>query len=156
MSGNIRRHYESNARRLVALGRWKKTQPGLPLPTTEAALQKASAQYFALRLPKTFIAIHVSNEGRRGGRAGMLDGVRQKAAGLARGCPDWIIVGCHDNPVHTPHADVYMIELKAPGKYLSQAQAEFHARLKTCGVPVIVCRSLDEIEAVLMGWGILP
>ena len=126
-------------------------------PQSEAALQKASAKYLALVLPKTFVPIHVPNEGRRGGRAGMLDGARQKAAGLVAGVPDWIILGPAwvPGPSSKVIGTAWAIELKAPGKYPSPEQKAFHARLAVCGVPVVVCRSLDEIEAALKTWGII-
>src|SRR3990172_3849917 len=104
----------------------------------EAALQAASTKYFALMLPKTFVAIHVPNEGRRGGKWGRMDGARQKAAGLVAGVPDWLIFAPHVNAsgaVSLTTTHVFGIELKAPGKYPSPEQKAFHARLARAGVP---------------------
>jgi len=113
---------------------------------TEASLQAASAEYFRLKLPKDFVALHVPNEGRRGGRRGYADGAKQKAAGLVAGACDWFLFGA---------GRAFGLELKRPGSYLSPAQKAFHARLGAAGVPVAVCRSLDEIEVALRAWSIL-
>ena len=128
---------------------------------TEAQLQAASAKWLELKLPKAFIAIHVPNEGRRGGKWGRIDGARQKAAGLKAGCPDWLIMG-GGGPYGTPRkgegyhfAACFAVELKVKGTYPSPAQKAFHARLAAAGVPVAVCRSLDEIETALKGWGVI-
>lgn len=118
---------------------------------TEASLQAASAKYFALKLPKTFIAIHVPNEGRRS----WAQGKRLKAQGMTAGVLDWIIMGRYPKVVSFASGRTYMIELKAPGRYMSKEQKKFCNRLDDCGIPWALCRSLDEIEAQLKQWGLL-
>lgn len=121
---------------------------------SEASLQAASAQYFKLRLPKTFLAIHCANEGRRS----WAQGKRLKAQGMTAGVPDWLIMGSQPHYTRGPDsvALTWAIELKARRGSLSPAQKAFHKRLEAAGVPVCVCRSLDDIEAQLKQWGVLP
>ena len=109
----------------------------------EAALQAASAQFLQLKLPKNYVSIHVPNGAQL---AKPWHAKRLKAQGMQPGACDWFIFG---------GGRAYGIELKAPGSYLSPAQKAFHKRLEACGVPVKVCQSIEEIEAALMGWGII-
>ena len=119
--------------------------------TTESELQILSAKWLALKLPKTFMALHIPNEGRRS----WAEGKRMKARGLVAGACDWFIIGGGYDFDSTPLGRIYGIELKSAKGTLSPAQKAFHKRLEACGVPVAVCRSLEEIEAALKGWGIL-
>src|SRR3990172_10230190 len=107
---------------------------------SEAALQAAAVKYFAAVLPKSYIAIHVPNEGRRTWAAGK----RMKAAGLVAGVPDFLILG--GGQWYGGKGLCYGIELKSAKGRLSPAQAAFHDRLAAVGVPVAVCKSLDEIR----------
>ena len=102
----------------------------------EAALQAASAEFLNLKLPKNYVAIHVPNGAQL---AKPWHAKRLKAQGMQPGCVDLLIFGA---------GRTVGIELKAPGGYLSPVQKSFHARLEAAGVPVFVCRSLDEIAAV--------
>ena len=122
-----------------------------PPRVTEAQLQAASAKWLALKLPKTFIAIHVPNEGRRSWAAGK----RLKSQGMTAGVPDWLIIGGGYDFDSTPLGRIYAVELKSRKGSLAPAQRAFHARLAAAGVPVAVCRSLEEIEAALKGWGVI-
>ena len=115
----------------------------------EATLQAASARFLELKLPKSFLAIHVPNGAQL---AKPWHAKRLKAQGMRPGCPDWLIIG---RAPQDAFAYAWALELKAPGSYLSPAQKAFHKRLEACGVPVAICRSLEEIEAALKGWGIL-
>jgi hypothetical protein len=139
---------DKSLERLVRLGRelhregyrgHVKTARALP----EAQLQAASAKYLVLALPKTCVAIHCPSEGRRSWAFGK----RLKAAGAVAGVPDWLLFAA---------GRAYAIELKSAKGSLSAAQQAFHERLRGASVPVAVCRSLDEIEASLKDWGILP
>ena len=109
---------------------------------SEAQLQAASAKYLALVLPKTIVAIHVPNEGRRS----WAEGKRLKAAGMVAGCPDWLLLG---------KGRAWAIELKTARGNMSAAQHAFHDRLAAAEVPVAICRSIDDIEYILKGWGII-
>lgn len=109
----------------------------------EAALQVASARFLELKLPKNYVAIHVPNGAQL---AKPWHAKRLKAQGMRPGCPDWFMFG---------GGKAWAIELKAPGSYLSPEQKAFHKRLEACGVPVAVCRSLEEIEGALKNWGII-
>ena len=119
---------------------------------TETELQILSARWLALKLPKTFMALHIPNEGRRS----WAEGKRMKARGLVAGAPDWLVVGWSPRDAWGAIGFAWAIELKSAKGTLSPAQKAFHKRLETCGVPVAICRSLEEIEAALKGWGVLP
>ena len=119
----------------------------------EAALQAASAEFLNLKLPKNYVSIHVPNGAQL---AKPWHAKRLKAQGMQPGACDWFIIGGGYDFDSTPLGRVYGVELKAPGSYLSPEQKAFHKRLEACGVPVAVCRSIDEIGVYLSGWGILP
>jgi len=82
-------------------------------------------------------------------------------AGLKRGWPDLLVI--HD-------ARVFGIELKKPGCGLSktrtvrskrtgalrlvEGQADVHPRLEAAGMTIGLARSVDEVLALLRGWGV--
>lgn len=113
----------------------------------EAALQEQVADYFALALPPEVFAFHPMNEGKRGWQAQRAF----KRGGGAAGLPDWGIL--HDGRA-------YWIELKAPrvpgrrGGTLSEAQGRCHTRLMDAGCPVVIARSLDDVQRALANWRI--
>lgn len=122
---------------------------------SETELQILSAQWLALKLPRGFLAIHPANEGRRS----WVEGKRQKAMGLTAGVSDWIIMGrsAHSASFYATaeKPSVWCVELKSAKGRISPAQKAHHTNLNACGVPIAVCRSLEEIEAALKAWGIL-
>ena len=46
------------------------------------------------------------------------------------------------------------VELKGPGGTVSEVQQQMHRKLHACGVPVAVCRSLEEVADALREWGV--
>ena len=71
--------------------------------------------------------------------------IKRKARGCIPGRPDIEIIYL---------GRAYRIELKAKGGTLSGTQLVYHQTLKACGVPIAVCRSLDEVERALRLWNI--
>ena len=47
-----------------------------------------------------------------------------------------------------------IIELKAEGRRLSQAQIQFRATAEGLGAKYAVCHSIDEVKDVLETWGV--
>lgn len=87
------------------------------------------------------VVLHVPNGGKRGkAEAGIL-----KAMGVLAGAPDLLMFHC---------GRAYAFELKADDGSLSKAQKETHALLEAAGVPVSVCRTLDEVLERLKFWNI--
>jgi len=115
---------------------WSEREPTARRQHLESDLQKQVMQYLALALPHDAIAHHSPGEGLRSKRAqGEL-----ARSGHKKGWPDIEIVW---------RGRIYFIELKAPGAYPSAAQREMHKRLMYCDAPVMLCRSLPEVEAQL-------
>lgn len=79
------------------------------------------------------------------GKSINLEAINRKARGCIAGVPDIEIIyqgRCH------------RIELKAEAGVLSEAQIAYHRILKECGARVVVCRSVEEVQAAIEGWGI--
>ncbi|WP_395370752.1 VRR-NUC domain-containing protein [Komagataeibacter diospyri] len=87
-------------------------------------------------------AVPWSSENRR-------NGVREGARRKARGC----IPGVPDMAVHYQGRVLY-IELKATKGTISREQRALHARLRTAGFTVGVCRSLDQVLEFLRENGV--
>lgn len=95
-----------------------------------AALRDADALWF-----------HVPNGGGRSkAEAGIL-----KALGTRAGIPDLLFV--------RPGGRLYAIEIKPPRAYPSEAQRDLFRILGALGVAHAVCRSVEDVEATLRGWG---
>lgn len=105
---------------------------------SEAALQAAVAQYLAVALPHGAVPHHSPGEGKRGplARAQLVQ------SGFCTGWPDFEIVH---------QGRIYFIELKAVRGVVRKTQRETHRRLLEAGAPVMVCRSLADVEAGLRG-----
>ena len=59
-----------------------------PKPRSETSIQIDIVDYLRKVLPPSAIVHHSKNEGNRGGRKGLMDGVRAKKMGVAAGFPD--------------------------------------------------------------------
>lgn len=108
---------------------------------TEDDFQIAVAKRLDAALPEGTLWWHTPNGGKRSkGVAGKL-----KAMGVKPGVPDVLIL----------HAGLlYCIELKQPGNSPSPQQRDFHAALKSQGVPIAVAQSLAEVEEAVAAFGI--
>lgn len=115
---------------------WSERVAPPPRNDGEKKLQRQVMEFLALALPPDAVAHHSPGEGLRSKRAqGDL-----KMSGHKKGWPDIEIVW---------RGRIYFIELKVPGAYPSAAQREMHKRLMYCDAPVMLCRSLPEVEAQL-------
>jgi hypothetical protein len=79
--------------------------------------------------------------------ARMRYGQKMKAFGVWAGSPDL--------KVWLPNGRAVLIELKAPGGTLSDAQKTAHAELSAMGFPVYTCRSLEEVRHALGAHGVV-
>lgn len=107
----------------------------------EQGLHVAVAHYLDLALPDDAVAFHVPN----GGTRNVIEAMTLKRMGVKAGVPDFIIL-------HKGWG--FGIELKAGKGGLSEPQIAMHAKFGRCGVPVAVCKSVDEVQAMLDKWGI--
>ena len=74
-----------------------------------------------------------------------IEGARRKACGVIAGLPDlWFL--CRGR--------TFCIELKTDGGVLSDAQKKLHPRMEWHGMPLAVCRNLDQVLAQLKAWGL--
>lgn len=103
----------------------------------EDALQRAVVQFLRVALPDDATFYAVPNGGRRHAK----EAARMVGLGLRAGVPDLAIVY---------RSKAYFVELKRPGGgSLSEHQRQFHRKLLHCGCPVMLCRSVEEVEAQL-------
>lgn len=79
------------------------------------------------------------------GGGGLVRGQRLKAMGARAGWPDLQVL-------YAGH--VFLIELKSQDGRLSEEQVLTHRRITGAGCPVVIARSLEEVEAALRSWGI--
>ena len=107
----------------------------------EDDLQESVCVFLRWALPADATFWAVPNGGLRHSR----EAARMSRLGIKAGCPD----------LHIVHAGkLFCLELKAPKGTLSPTQVQMIDRLKLCGVPTVVVKSLGEVEQALRGWGI--
>jgi hypothetical protein len=106
----------------------------------EANLQKAVMRFLALALPGDAVPVCYPLGG-----GGYRHGQRVKALGAMRGFPDIFIVH---------RGAIFGLELKSLRGRLDVEQLAAHERLGRAGMDVRVCRSVDDVQAALAGWGI--
>lgn len=107
----------------------------------EDDLQESVCTFLRWALPADATFWAVPN----GGKRHTLEAQRMSRLGVRAGVPD----------LHVVHLGrLYCIELKAPKGALSAAQAQMIDKLDQCGVPTRVCRSVEQVEHVLRGWGV--
>tara|TARA_R110000744_G_scaffold289502_3_gene400408 strand:- start:6914 stop:7258 length:345 start_codon:yes stop_codon:yes gene_type:complete len=104
----------------------------------EDALQEAVIRIFRLMLPGAIIH-HSPNEGNRGGKRGIIDGVRRKKMGVIAGWPDTIIID---------KGTTYVVETKPPGKYLSAAQKDLKAKFEDQNIQYFIVQTIDDAVEV--------
>lgn len=109
----------------------------------EQDLQQLVAGYLRMSLP-TNLWFHVPNSsGNRGARLGGI----LKSLGVRAGVPDLVFV--------LNDGKAAFIELKAGKGSLSTEQRVFRADCERLGVPYAVCKSLEEVQGTLQGWGLI-
>jgi len=99
--------------------------------------------YLRAVLPADNIVPHSANEGVRGGRSGVLDGMRKRDMGQTAGFPDLVIL---------THRGALFLEVKVEGGRVTPAQREVHERLRAMGYRVAVVRSVDDVCETLRAW----
>lgn len=102
----------------------------------EADLMYSVKQYLEVALPPDAVFHHSPGEGKRTLRAQ----AELKRSGFQAGWPDIEIVW---------RGRFFGIELKAPDGALSAAQRHMHKRLLVAGADVMLCRSVEDVEAQL-------
>jgi hypothetical protein len=118
-------------------GQWALRVPDpAPRRHDEDDLLHAAMQYLRIALPHDAIAHHSPGEGKRTKAAQAL----LSRSGYCKGWPDIEIVW---------RGRIYFIELKAARGVLSASQRETHRRLIYCGAEVMLCRSVEGVEAAL-------
>jgi hypothetical protein len=80
-----------------------------------------------------------------GAHLGAKQRIKAKASGLRPGWPDLQFL--------LPTGRTHYIEIKAPGGSLSAEQRAFRDLARPHGLWAL-CRSVDEVEATLRGWGV--
>lgn len=107
----------------------------------EDDIQRDVVTFLRWALPADAEYCHIPNGGQRHKRAA----ARLVGLGLRAGMPDLLVV-------HQGRA--LFIELKAPGGVLSSVQRQVIRKLKYCGCLVELCRSVPEVERVLVDAGL--
>jgi len=106
---------------------------------TEQQIQKSIVKYLRHELPRAIIN-HSRNEGNRGGKRGMIDGVRGKLMGVCAGYPDIVI---HDQ------GETFFIEVKREKSYLTKTQREVRSNLIGQGYKYCIARSNQDVESFI-------
>ena len=116
------------------------TKPPSRRRAPELMLHKAVAAYLNAVLPT--IAWYTTIPA---GGGGLIRGANLKACGYKAGTPDICIVYA---------GMAYWIELKAKDGRVSDEQKDTITRISFAGSPAEVCRSIDDVRAVLAMWRI--
>jgi len=108
--------------------------------TPELALHVAVSRFLRAALPTdaTYTTFPL-------GGGGLARGQRLKAMGTRAGWPDLQVLFA---------GRAFLIELKSADGRLSEDQVCTHRRIKSAGCPVVVARTLDDVDAALRSWGI--
>ena len=107
--------------------------------TSEVDLQKTVIKYLDLVLPSQSLVHHSPNEGNHK----IQYFHKQKLMGVVKGFPDLMIL--------LPKTKPLFIELKQPGNYPTEQQRNVGSLLIDLGNEYAVCRSLQEVQAFLVG-----
>jgi hypothetical protein len=107
----------------------------------EEDLQREVVKFLAKSLCGRSLVFHVPN----GGRRSFTEAKRFKSMGVLPGMVDLGVIN---------DGRLIGLELKAPKGRVSDTQAWCHARLRACGAPVFICRSLADVVAALKTMGV--
>jgi hypothetical protein len=108
----------------------------------EQEIQKAIFQHLAVHGVQDVFAFHVPN----GGWRSRVEAAILTSMGVVAGVPDIILIR---------DAEMFALELKAPGGRLSPAQRECQERMQAAGCKVATAVGLDQALAQLEAWGLL-
>jgi hypothetical protein len=115
---------------------WAERLPTVKRNNAEEKLQRSVMEFLTVALPPDAVAFAVPNGGLRSPR----EAARMKGMGVVAGIPDIAIVY---------RSRAFFIELKGPRGVQSPAQRAMANKLNYCGGNVMLCRSVDEVEAQL-------
>jgi hypothetical protein len=107
-----------------------------PRRNDEEQLHRAVWKYLRWALPDEAFAYHPANGGKRSRKVA----ARMSALGVVAGVPDLAVIY---------RGRALFIELKARRGALSLDQKHVHQVLNRCGAAVMLCRSVEEVEAQL-------
>lgn len=114
----------------------------------EDALHIAVASYLHVALPTGWVWSTVD----MGGKRSKVEAALLKAKGARKGFPDIVIFGpLRDWPDTRP---VIFIELKAPGRLLTDEQQRFKDEVTALGWSFWCCRSVDDVAFALHQAGV--
>jgi hypothetical protein len=108
----------------------------------EAEIQRCLFQHIRLRLAPGAFAFHVPN----GGARRPIEAAILKSLGVTAGVPDVIAI---------KDGRTFALELKAPGRRLTDAQRAAHEALRAAGAEVATADSLDGALGQLQDWQLL-
>lgn len=116
-----------------------------PRQSPEANIQRAILAYLGRTLPHGFVIHHSPNGGMSKGENG-----RNRGLGTKPGWPDLQIVG------RTEAGEPFTayLEVKAPRGQVDPEQLVMHDRLRDCGFPVAVVRSITDTREAVRSWGV--
>lgn len=116
-----------------------------PRQSPEASIHRSILAYLGQTLPHGFVIHHSPNGGMLKGEVG-----RSRGLGTKPGWPDLQVVG------RTEAGEPFTgyLEVKAPRGQLSPEQVTIHDRLRDCGYPVAVVRSINDTRDVVRSWGV--
>ena len=112
----------------------------------EERLQRAVVEFIQRAAPQ-LLFYACPNGGVSKGQNG-----RNKSMGVMAGAPDLHFVLQASWPAN--HNEIAYIELKAGKNGLSPAQKTFRAVCELRGIKWALCRSVEDVEATLRGWGV--
>lgn len=137
------RHRSTDAPQSRILGSRPHSEAGTRIVRArpEQSLHQQVAQFLSVALGTQAMFFHIPN----GGRRSRVEAAIFKSLGVKAGMPDICILDT---------GEAYFIELKARKGRLSDAQRLRHAELAETQCPVGVAESLDEVIALLRGWGV--
>ena len=116
----------------------------------EDHIQRAIVQALTISLPYGWIVMAVPNKPRS-----KVAGAIEKSMGAQKGWPDLQIMGrlIGEDPADAaPFAG--FLEVKTKSGRVRPEQHEMHDRLRKCGFPVAVVRSVDDALATAREWGL--
>lgn len=109
---------------------------------SEKTIERSITAFLKIALPPDAVAFHVPNGGYR---LSVGELARLKASGYTAGIPDRCILW---------QGRAYWLEAKGPRGTLTNSQNEMFPRIERAGCPVVVVRSVEDVQMALMSWGI--
>jgi hypothetical protein len=111
---------------------------------SEYHLHVATADLLKICMPANVPYWHTHQSG----YLSIAERVKAKRMGRRSGVPDWTFL-------LPPTARAAFIELKTDGGALSASQKDFRNWAIGVGALYAVCRSVEEVQGTLKGWGVL-